>query len=295
MSEFLVTLTIDDVSFKLKEYQDFEWLIRLGKVFCVFNQQDSGNICFGIEKDGKKKFVKYAGAKTMEYSGQPQDAIVRLQEAIVLYEELKHENLIKLIDHFDVEHGYVAIFDWFDGECLHPHWTFPPPAKYNHPDSPFFRYKQLPIEYRLASLDRIFSFHVYIEKKNYVAVDFYDGSILYNFNTNRTKICDIDFYQKKTYINRMGRLWGSSRFMSPEEFELGAVIDERTNVFNMGAIAFGLLGGELDRSFSKWDAGKELYEIASHAVEKNRNQRYTSVAEFYLAWESARSNMMISK
>ncbi|MDM5188861.1 serine/threonine protein kinase [Bacillus sp. DX4.1] len=295
MSEFLVTLTIDDVSFKLKEYQDFEWLIRLGKVFCVFDQQDSGNICFGIEKDGEKKFVKYAGAKTMEYSGQPQDAIVRLQEAIVLYEELKHENLIKLIDHFDVEHGYVAIFDWFDGECLHPHWTFPPPAKYNHPDSPFFRYKQLPIEYRLASLDRIFSFHVYIEKKNYVAVDFYDGSILYNFNTNRTKICDIDFYQKKTYINTMGRLWGSSRFMSPEEFELGAVIDERTNVFNMGAIAFGLLGGELDRSFSKWDAGKKLYEVASRAVEKNRNQRYASVAEFYLAWESARSNILISK
>ena len=27
---------------------------------------------------------------------------------------------------------------------------------------------------------------------------------------------------------------GSSRFMSPEEFELNAIIDERTNVFNMG-------------------------------------------------------------
>ena len=32
----------------------------------------------------------------------------------------------------------------------------------------------------------------------------------------------------------MGRLWGSSRFMSPEEFELNAIIDSRTNVFNMG-------------------------------------------------------------
>ena len=42
----------------------------------------------------------------------------------------------------------------------------------------------------------------------------------------------------------MGRLWGSSCFMSPEEFELNAIIDERTNVFNMGAMAFSLLGGE---------------------------------------------------
>lgn len=37
---------------------------------------------------------------------------------------------------------------------------------------------------------------------------------------------------------------GFLRFMSPEEFELNATIDERTNVFNMGAMAFSLLGGE---------------------------------------------------
>jgi serine/threonine-protein kinase len=30
----------------------------------------------------------------------------------------------------------------------------------------------------------------------------------------------------------------------------------------MGAVAFGLLGGELDRSYSKWEAGKALYEVA---------------------------------
>lgn len=78
-------------------------------------------------------------------------------------------------------------------------------------------------------------------KENYVAIDFYDGSILYDFETKITKICDIDLYQKKPYINTMGRLWGSSRFMSPEEFELDAVIDEKTNVFNMGAIAFCVL------------------------------------------------------
>ena len=144
---------------------------------------------------------------------------------------------------------------------------------------------------RLASLDSIFSFHIHVERENYVAVDFYDGSILYDFNKNITKICDIDFYQKRPYTNMMGRLWGSARFMSPEEFELGAAIDEKTNVFNMGAIAFGLLGGELDRSFSKWDASKELYDVAIRAVDKNRSQRYSSVEEFYNAWEVARNKV----
>ncbi|MBS4204138.1 serine/threonine protein kinase [Lederbergia citrea] len=287
MNDSPVTITLDNVSFQLKEIHNFDWLQDVGEVFCVFDQQDSGNICFGIKKDGIKKFVKYAGAKTSEYSGHPEEAVLRLKQSISLYEELNHPYLVQLIDHHEVGNGYVSIFDWFDGECLHSHWSFPPPAKYNHPESPFYRYKQLSVETRLASFDSILRFHVHVEKKNYVAVDFYDGSILYDFKNDVTKICDIDMYQKKPYTNMMGRLWGSKRFMSPEEYELGAAIDERTNVFNMGAIAFGLLGGELDRSFSKWDASKELHDVAIRAVDKNRSNRYSSVEELYLAWDSA--------
>ncbi|PGC32582.1 serine/threonine protein kinase [Bacillus pseudomycoides] len=289
MNGIPITIHLDDVTFRLKEYQDFDWFLNLGKVFAVFDQQDSGNICFGIEKNGKKSFVKFAGAKTIEYTGDPTEAIVNLKQAMLLYEELKHNHLVELINHFEVQNGYVAIFNWFNGECLHSHWSFPPPVKYSNPDSPFYRYKQLSIEKRLISLDHIFSFHVHVEEKNYVAIDFYDGSILYDFETNTIKICDIDLYKRKPYINTMGRLWGSSRFMSPEEFELGAVIDGKTNVFNMGAIAFALVGGELDRSFTKWEAGKELYDVAARAVEKSRSQRYASVEEFYLAWEYARN------
>lgn len=109
---------------------------------------------------------------------------------------------------------------------------------------------------------------------------------MYNFNTNETKICDIDLYSKKPYVNKMGRLWGSSRFMSPEEFELHAIIDSRTNVFNMGAMAFAILGGGKDRSFTKWEASRDLYEIAYRAVNENRTERYASVKEFYEEWVS---------
>ncbi|MFC0301199.1 serine/threonine protein kinase [Virgibacillus soli] len=280
-------MTLDGISFRLKEKHDFEWLAMLGKVFCIFDEQDSGNICFGVERHGVKKFVKYAGAKTIGYSGKPKDAVARLKQSISLYKELKHRYVVKLIDHFQVSEGYALVFEWFNGECLHSHWSFPPPEKYTHPDSPYFRFKQLPIELRLASLNCIFEFHVHVEKRHFVAIDFYDGSILYDFNNNRTMICDIDLYKSKPYINTMGRLWGSSRFMSPEEFELGAKIDERTNVFNLGAIAFGLLGGELDRSIKKWDASSELYEVALKAVEKDKEKRYETVEAFFTAWEVA--------
>jgi serine/threonine-protein kinase len=283
----LITYSFDNVIFQLKENLDFSWLQKLGYVFAVFDQQDSGNICFGVEKEGQKKFVKYAGAKTVEYEGDPKDAVSRLKNAIPIYSELKHPSLIEIEDHFEIDSGYVAVFRWFNGECLHAHWSYPPPAKYKDPNSPFYKYKHLSVDQRLESLDRIFTFHTFVEEKNYVAIDFYDGSILYDFINNETRICDIDFYQKKPFYNNMGRLWGSSRFMSPEEFVLGSEINSQTNVFTMGAIAFGFLGGELDRSFEKWEASKKLYNVAYKAVENDKLKRYHTVMEFYKAWNNA--------
>lgn len=288
MTKNLFRVELDDVKFQLQEKHDFAWLQKLGRVFNVFDQQDSGNISFGVERDGEKFFVKYAGARTLNFSGETQDAIHNLSEAVYLYHELSHPSLIELINHFEVKSaGYAAVFKWFEGESLHPHWSFPPPAKYSHPESPYYRYKQLTVAERLVSLDSIFSFHAHVEKRGFVAVDFYDGSLLYDLRNNELKICDIDLYQRKPFMNTMGRLWGSSRFMSPEEFILGAEIDERTNVFNMGAMAFALIGGELDRSFAKWEAGRELYRVAIRAVNENRQLRYPNAADFKAAWDLA--------
>ncbi|MGM1045399.1 MAG: serine/threonine protein kinase [Bacillota bacterium] len=283
-----VTIKMGDVTFDLREVHNFDWIQDEGRVFQVFSQQDSGNISFGVESaDGTRKFIKYAGARTLEFNGEPGDAVNRLKKGIHLYEELSHHSLIKLLNHYPVGSGYAAVFEWFAGENLHPHETYPPPAKYTHPDSPYFRFRQLPVELRLQSLNDIFDFHVFVEQNNVVAVDFYDGSILYDFIHHKVRVCDIDMYQRKPFYNSMGRLWGSSRFMSPEEFERGAVIDSVTNVFNMGAIAFGLLGGDLDRSVDRWDAGEALHKIAVKAVSPNRDERYKSVAEFVSFWREA--------
>lgn len=284
----LITVAINKVSFQLQEEHNFFWLKNLGDVFCVFDEQDSGNISFGVEKNNKKFFVKYAGAKPMDFSGNPKDAVDRLIKAIPVYKKLEHPDLIKLVDHFSIENGYAAVFEWFEGECLHSHWSFGGMAKYTNPNSPFYRFKILDIKKRLDALNTIFSFHTYVESQGFVAVDFYDGSILYNFKNHKTKICDIDFYRKSPSINDLGEhFWGATRSKSPEEFILGSPIDSKTNVYTMGAIAFGLLGGEMDHSYSKWEADQKLYEVAIKAVEKDRDKRYSTVKEFYEAWKVA--------
>jgi serine/threonine protein kinase, bacterial len=120
----LITLTLNNVDFQLQEEHNFEWLNQLGSVFCVFDQQDSGNISFGIEKDDQKYFVKYAGAKPIEFSGNPKDAIERLEQSVPVYQSLEHPHLIKLFDYFSTDNGFAVIFKWFEGECLHSHWSY---------------------------------------------------------------------------------------------------------------------------------------------------------------------------
>lgn len=274
--KYAQSLVIDGVSFQLKEHHDFKWLKDFGEVFCVFDQQDSGNISFGVQKGHVKRFIKYAGAQTVNYAGDPKEAVKKLKNAKDVYKELEHPYLVNLVDHLELEEGYVLVFEWFDGLNIQKNVEL---------NSAYQRYKKLPLALRLQSLTTIFEFHVHVEKSNYVAVDFYDGSILYDFKQYITKICDVDLYQVKPFYNQIGRLWGSSRFMSPEEFTLASEIDSRTNVFNMGAMAFALVGGTLDRTYESWEAGEELYQVAMKAVEKNKNNRYASVKDFYTEWK----------
>lgn len=285
--ENYVTITLDQVTFQLQEEHDFNWLKEIGTVFTVFDQQDSGNISFGVERDHQRFFIKYAGAKTAEFTGNPEDAIERLKEAIPTYQTLEHPNLIKMVDYFYTENGLALVFEWFNGECLHSHWLYGGMEKYTNPKSPYYRFKKLDVEKRLKAVDTILSFHAHMESKQYVAVDFYDGSILYDFENDITKICDIDFYRKSPSVNDLGDFWGSTRFKSPEEYKLGAPIDSVTNVYNLGAVIFGLIGGEMDRSFSKWDESQELYEVALKAVEEERSKRYISINELYDVWKKA--------
>ncbi|CAM4479402.1 hypothetical protein PATA110616_20860 [Paenibacillus tarimensis] len=48
MLEQTVLVTIDEVTFQLKDRHDFRWLENLGTVFAVFDKQDSGNLCLSL-------------------------------------------------------------------------------------------------------------------------------------------------------------------------------------------------------------------------------------------------------
>ncbi len=272
---------IDGIPYKMKSGYDFDFLHEYGTVFKVFDDQDSGNICFGIRGksqgcgEAPRYFVKYAGAPTEAYKGTPQDAVQRLKATPPLYRTLAHPRLIELLETREMGGGYAMIFKWAQGISMGRMY----PEEHR-------RFMNLPTETRMRIFRDLLDFLEHVHRKGYVAVDFYDGSVMYTEEGN-TLFCDIDLFCKKPYRNPVGRMWGSSRFMSPEEFIRGAEIDEISNVYMAGAFAFALFGG-YERRLDSWTLSRKLYRVVRKSVCKKRDSRQQSIRQLIEEWEDAR-------
>jgi len=67
---------------------------------------------------------------------------------------------------------------------------------------------------------------------------------------------------------------------------LRAVVDEVTNVYNMGATAFCLFA-DGDRSREAWPLGDALFQVAARAVNNDRAGRQQSIRELAAQWQAA--------
>ncbi|MCL2528158.1 MAG: phosphotransferase [Defluviitaleaceae bacterium] len=264
------------IPYQLREPYDFSFLSKYGKVFKVFDTQDSGHICFGVEDGDAKRFVKFGGAPTAHGRPTAEETIKRMKQTIPIYQDLAHPILTQLTGIEEIGGGLAMIFDWTDSECMGRQY---PKSRE--------KFMKMPIETRLQVYQDILAFHAHVVKQGYVAIDFYDGCIMYDFAASKTVICDIEFYSKMPYNNPMGRMWGSSRFMSPEEFQLGAAIDEVTNIYTMGATAFALFCDERDRCLEKWKLGSAAFDVAKRAVSDDRSQRQQTIEGFIREWNEA--------
>lgn len=288
----MIKKIIDGIEFKLREGQDFSWLNKYGKVFSVIDETGSGCISFGIEKDNIKYFFKIAGAKTVEAEISEEESIKLLKEAVIKYKEIKHENLIKYIDSFDYKEFFVVIYEYAEGLCLFDHWNF---DRYNITKeiTPMMKFKMLSVEKRLEVAKKLFSFFETFIAAGYVAVDLYDSSILYNFENDEVTFCDIDLFRKLPSRNDLGKdYYGTKRLKAPEENELNAIIDEKTNEFTLGAIIFDLFSNvkNIEDRYNKgvfipnnkedFELSENVYNVLLKATNYDRDERYKNIKEF---------------
>ena len=74
---------IDGLPCRTSEPFDFSFLNEYGRVFKVFDNQDSGCICYGVSDGEHKYFIKFAGVKTMRHHQHYiPDAVDRLKASV---------------------------------------------------------------------------------------------------------------------------------------------------------------------------------------------------------------------
>ena len=257
------------------------YLSQAGTVFATFDvrTQDSGNASFGVESDGRRWFVKTAGDPADHRPFLPhRERVALLLNAQRLARAVSHPALPALQGITQSAWGPMLIYEWVAGELVGV-----PAARRTDPESAFQRFRRLPVDELTEAISTILDAHLELCRAGWVACDFYDGSIIYDFSHRRTWLIDLDSYHLGPFTNEMGRMFGSTRFMAPEEFERGARIDERTTVFTLGRMISVFLG-DGDLGAGGFRGNESQYRAMLTACSLDPAARRQSVAELVGAW-----------
>ena len=260
------------------------YLSRVGQVFTRFGvaTQDSGNQSYGIQLGGRRFFVKTAGEpddRSTALDHPRRVALLRNAEQVA--RSCTHPALPELRNVVDSPIGPMLVYEWVEGDLLGV-----AREKRDDPASPFRHFRELPAKAIVEGLNTVYDLHRDVAEAGWIASDFYDGSLIYDFVLGRLWVVDLDHYQRGPFVNERGRLFGSTRFMAPEEFQRGALIDQRTTVFTLGRLALVMLAdGTLDGAAFRGTAGQ--HAVVTTACQPDRERRFATVAEFYQAWSAA--------
>lgn len=249
------------------------YLEKIGEIFVAFLEQDSGNLCYGLRLRGERWFVKL-GANPDSF-----------EQVLPLARSVSHPALPALRHQFASSDGPVLVYPFVSGEVLNSP-KFPGEAGRRRAGSAHARFRALAAIEIAAALDVIYDLHLAVAACGIVAVDFYDGSVLYDFERRQTHVIDLDAYRPGPFTLTSDRLPGSTRFMAPEELQCGARIDQVTNVYTLGRTALVLLGNG-SRERSAWRGNEAAHAVALRATEPERERRYASVSGFVAAWRAA--------
>jgi serine/threonine-protein kinase len=282
MSDLLTATTIGE--------EPHDHVRRQGTVVAEFGHltQDSGNVSWLVDVGDRRLFVKTAGTDASPPAGAAvpyfghAGRVEVLRNAVEVARSCDHPALPRLLNVIESPAGPALVYEAAAGELVHA-----PREERADPASAYQRFAHLPAAGLLAVFDALIDLHEALAAAGWVAVDLYDGCLIVDFATSALKVVDLDAYRRGPSVNDMGRMFGSTTYMAPEEFELGAVLDERTTVFTLGRLAWHF-GTRLTEEPADFCGSAALAGVVQQAVRPSRSDRYPSVAAFADAWRSAR-------
>ncbi|GLZ57129.1 serine/threonine protein kinase [Micromonospora sp. NBRC 107095] len=249
--------------------------------FVVFDAQGSGCLSYGVEEAGRRWFVK--AATTAEGRAS-------LDRACAVHAAVRHPTIVRPTWTIRGAAGPTLVYPWYDGSVLN-HATV-----HGADRSALARFQHLPVPQVEAALDAILDAHLAVSAAGLVAVDLYDGCFLYDFDASRMRLIDLDEYRPGPFVLAADRLPGSRRYMAPEEFARGAVIDDRTTVHALGRALHHLLDspangrgahGNRRNSPRRWRGSSDQRRVVERATRQAPAARYPDVPTLVRAWRLA--------
>jgi serine/threonine-protein kinase len=252
------------------------------------HSQDSGNLSWLVTTDQGDLFVKTAGTPGPPPADAPipyfghNDRCQLLRNAVELARSCDHPRLARLRNVIESPLGPVLVYGRAPGELIGTTSLARP-----DPHSAYQRFAHLPAEQLLATFDDLIELHHALAWAGWVAGDLYDGCLILDFTTGQLTVIDLDSYHRGSSINTMGRMFGSPRFMAPEEFELGATIDQRTTVYTLGRLAWHF-GTRISEQAEQFCGPHEVRAVLEQALQAERSKRFATFDDFVAAWKAAR-------
>ena len=248
------------------------------------HRQDSRSIVLGIENTaGERYIVKHA---------EDEAAIAWLESARRFHSDVKHAAIPTVVHHIKTATGLALVEEWGSGEILVDGYDDAVLPREND-QSAYRRFLRLPADEIAGAIDQLIDVHVAVADAGYVAVDLYDGCVLYDFSAHHLALIDLDHYRPGPYVLDVDRQLGSASYMAPEEFCRGATIDERSTVYTLGRMALVYLGCSRTSAPRRGDfrGTDQQFAVAMDAATVDPDRRTQRIRALHTAWRATRTRV----
>ena len=157
----------------------------------------------------------------------------RFEREVEILSKLDHPNILRLLDHGTLEHhGLFMVTPFVNGETLR---------------SRLRRERQLPVAAAIAIVQSIAGALDYAHGRGVIHRDIKPANILLpegsvilaDFGISRAITSD-----QSTHITTTGVSVGTPEYMSPEQIGAQSNLDQRSDIYSLGCVAYELLAGK---------------------------------------------------
>jgi len=208
---------------------------------------------------------------------------------------LIHPRIVQIYDYGEDEQLAYIVMELVNGKTLHEHLS-------------------RGVTYTLSEVVEIIRPLLdglgYVHEEGVIHRDLKPSNIMIN-SDGRIKLCDFGIaHTESSELTQLGDVLGSPHYMSPEQF-IGMSIDERSDIYSVGVIAYELLTGKkpftgnsaavmqqviYERSAPPSSINPALNpqvdEVILKAMEKDSEKRYQTAREFSNAFISAMASVI---